>query len=171
MILNMDEFQVMDLKPSLAVTIDPFFSSPTRGSGLKGVLNLFFFGCLTSTANPGLISLDFVPGFESAYALIFDFCSASLSAIVFRVSCKVCCLADAGDTSGRVVLSFLPFRASLGDTFVIVCGVARYCLRNFCSSCFQFLPSTTAVRTHLSMFGIKRSDSPFALGQRGWTFL
>ena len=33
----------MDLKPSLAVTIDPFFSSTTRGSGLKGVLNLFFF--------------------------------------------------------------------------------------------------------------------------------
>ena len=24
----------MDLKPSLAVTIDPFFSSTTRGSGL-----------------------------------------------------------------------------------------------------------------------------------------
>ena len=35
MILNMDEFRVMDLKPSLAVTIDPFFPSTTRGSGLK----------------------------------------------------------------------------------------------------------------------------------------
>ena len=38
MILNIDEFRVMDLKPSLAVTIDPFFSSTTRGSGLKECL-------------------------------------------------------------------------------------------------------------------------------------
>ena len=83
MILNMDEFHVMDLKPSLAVTIDPFFSCTTRGSGLKGVLNLFFFVCLTSTISPGLILLGFVFSFESAYALIFDFCSASLSAMVF----------------------------------------------------------------------------------------
>ena len=42
MTLNMDEFRVMDLKPSLAVTINHFFFSTTRGSGLKGVLNLFF---------------------------------------------------------------------------------------------------------------------------------
>ena len=35
MILNIDEFQAMDLGLSLAVTIDPFFSSTTRGSGLK----------------------------------------------------------------------------------------------------------------------------------------
>ena len=88
MILNMDEFRVMDLKPSLAATIDPFFSSTTGGSGLKGVLSLIFFGCLTNTVSPGLISLGFVPSFESAYALIFDFSSASLSAIVFRVSCR-----------------------------------------------------------------------------------
>ena len=127
MTLNMDEFRVMDLKPSLAVTIDPFFSSTTSGSGLKAVLSLFFFGCLTSTVSPGLISLGVVRSFESAYALIFDFCSASLSVIIFRVSCKVWCLAGAGDTSGRVVLSFLPFSASLGYTFVVVCGVARYC--------------------------------------------
>ena len=171
MTLNMDEFRVMDLKPSLAVTIDPFFSSTTRGSGLKGVLNLCFFGCLTSTISPGLIALGFVPSFESAYALIFDFCSASLSAIIFRVSCKVFCLAGDGDTSDRVVLSFLPFSASLGDTFVVVCGVARYCLRNLYSSCFQCFPSTTAIRTHFSRFGMNRSASPFALGQRGWTFL
>ena len=118
-----------------------------------------------------LTALGFARSFESAYALIFDFCSASLSAIIFRVSCKVLCLAGAGDTSVRVVLSFLPFSASLGDTFVAVCGVARYCLRNLYSSCFQFLPSTTAVRTHFSKFGMKRSASPFALGQRGWTFL
>ena len=148
MTLNMDEFRVMDLKPSLAVTIGPFFSSTIRRSGLKEVLNLFFFGCLTSTLSPGLISLGFEPSFESAYALIFDFCSASLSAIIFRVSCKVFCLAGAGNTSGRVVLSFLLFSASFGDTFVVVCGVARYCLRNLYSSCFQFLPSTTTVRTH-----------------------
>ena len=38
MILNMDAFRVMDLKPSLDLTIDFFFSSTTRGSGLKGVL-------------------------------------------------------------------------------------------------------------------------------------
>ena len=56
MTLNMDEFRVMDLKPSLAVTIDPFFSSTARGSGLKGVLSLFFFGCLTSTVSPVLDS-------------------------------------------------------------------------------------------------------------------
>ena len=62
----------MDLKPSLALTIDPFFSSTTMGSGLKEVLNLFFFGCLTSTVSPSLILLDFVPSFESAYALMFD---------------------------------------------------------------------------------------------------
>ena len=129
-----------------------------------------FFGYLTSIVSPGLISLGFVPSFESAYVLILDFCSASLSAIVFRVSCKVWCLAGAGDTSGRVVLSFLPFSASFGDTFVVVCGVARYCVRNLYSPCFQFLPSTTAVRTHFSRFGMKGSDSPFALGQRGWTF-
>ena len=66
MTLNMDEFRVMDLKPSLAVTIDPFFSSTTTGSGLKGVLSLFFFGCLTSTVSPGLISFGFVPSFKSA---------------------------------------------------------------------------------------------------------
>ena len=131
MILSMAEFWIMDLKPSLAVTIDPFFSSTTRGSGLKGVLSLFFFGFLTSTVSPGLISLGFVPSLESAYALMFDFCSASLSPIVFRVSCRVFCLADAGDTSGRVVLSFLPFSASFGDTFVAVCGVARNCLKKF----------------------------------------
>ena len=99
MILNMDEFRVIDLKPSLAATTDPFFCSTTRGSGLKGVLSLFFFGCLTSTVSPGLISLGFVPSLQSAYALIFDFCSASLSVIAFRVSCRVFCLADAGDTS------------------------------------------------------------------------
>ena len=167
----MDEIRVMDLKPSLAVTIDSFFSSTTRGSGLKGELSLFFFGCLTSTVSPGLISLGFVRSFGSAYALNFDFCSASHSAIIFRVSCKVWCLAGAGDTSGRVVLSFLLFSTSLGDTFVVVCGVARYCLRNLNSSCFQFLPTTTAVHTHFSRFGMKRSASPFALGQRGWTFL
>ena len=99
---------------------------------------MFFFGCLTSTVSPGVILLDFVPSFESAYALILDFCSASLSAIICRVSCKVCCLTGAADTSGRVVLSFLPFSASFGDTFVVVCSVARYCLRNLYSSCFQF---------------------------------
>ena len=148
--------------------IDPFFSSTIRGSGLKRVVNLFFFGCLTSTVSPGLISLGFVLSFKSAYALIFDFCSASLSAIVFRVSCRVFCLTNgAGDTSGRMVLSFLPFSASFGDIFVVVCGVARYCLRNLYSSCFQFLPSTTAVRTHFSRFGMKRSASPLSLGQRG----
>ena len=49
MILNMDQFRVIDLRPSLAVTIDPFFSSTSRGSTLKEVLNLFFFGYLTST--------------------------------------------------------------------------------------------------------------------------
>ena len=167
MTLNTDEFRVMDLKPSLAVTMDPFFSSTTRGSGLKGVLNFFFFGCLTSTVSSGLISLGFTPSFKSAYSLIFDFCSASLSAIVFRVSCRVSCLAGAGDTSGRVILSFLPFSASLGDTFVVVLGVARYCLRNFYSSCFQFLPSMTAVSTQFARFGIKRSASSLALGQRG----
>ena len=59
MTLNMDEFRIMDLRLLLAVTIDPFFSSTTRGSGLKGVLNLFFFGCFTSTVSPGLISLGF----------------------------------------------------------------------------------------------------------------
>ena len=171
MTLNIDEFRVMDLKPSLAVSINPFFSSTTRGSEVKGVLSLsVFFGCLTSIVSPGLISLGFVPSFESAYVLILDFCSASLSAVVFRVSCKVWCLAGAGDTSGRAVLSFLPFSASLGDTFVVVYGVARYCMRNLYSSCFQFLPSTTAVHTHFSRFGMKRSASPFALGQRGWTF-
>ena len=37
MTLNIDEFRVMDFKPSLAVTIDPFFSFTTRGSGLKRV--------------------------------------------------------------------------------------------------------------------------------------
>ena len=167
MILNMDEFRVMDLKPSLAVTIHPFFSSTTMDSGLKGVLSLFLLGCLTSTVSPGLISLGFVPSFESAYALIFDFYSASLSAIVFRVSCRVFCLADTVDTSGRVVLSFLPLSASFGDTFVVVCSVAQYCLRNLYSSCFQFLPSTTAVRTHFSRFGMKRSPSPLALCQSG----
>ena len=167
MILNTDKFRVMDLEPSLAVTMDPFFSSTMTGSGLKGVLSLFFFGCLTSTVSPGLISLGFVPSFESAYALIFDFCPASLSAVAFRVSYSVFCLADAGDTSGRVVLSFLPFSASFGDTFVVVRGVARYCLRNLYSSCFQFLPSTTAVRTHFSRFGMKRSAPPLAHGQRG----
>ena len=118
MTLNMVEFRVMDLKPSLAVTMDPFFSSTTRGSGLKGVLNLFFFGCITSTVSPGLISFGFAPSFKSAYALIFDFGSASLSSMVSRVSCRVSCLAGAGDTSGRVILSFLLFSASLGDTFV-----------------------------------------------------
>ena len=168
MILNMDEFRVMDLKPSLAVTIDPFFSSTTRGSGLKGLVNLLVFGCLTSTVSPGLISLGFVPSLESAYAFIFDFCSASLSVIVFRVWCRVFCIANgAGDTSGRIFLSFLPFSASFGDIFVVVCGVARYCLRNLYSSCFQFLPSTTAVRTHFSRFSMKRSASPLALDQRG----
>ena len=106
MTLNMDEFRVMDLKPSLAVTMDPFFSSTTRGSGLKRGLNLFFFGCLTSNVSSGLTLLGFTPSFKSAYSLIFDFCSASLSAIVFRVSCRVSCLAGAGDTSGRVILSF-----------------------------------------------------------------
>ena len=133
MILNMDQFRVIDLRPSLAVTIDPFFSSTTRGSRLKEVLNLFFFGYLTSTVSPGLILLDFVPSYKSAYALIFDIFSTSLSAIIFRVSCKVCCLAEGGDTSGRVVLSFLPFSASFGDTFVVVCGVVRYCLREICT--------------------------------------
>ena len=94
----MDEFRVRDFKPSLAVTMDPFFSFTTRGSGLKGVLNMIFFGCLTSTVSPGLISLG------------FDFCSASLSAIGFRVSCRENCLAGAGDT----------FSASLVDTFAVV---------------------------------------------------
>ena len=130
MILNIAEFHVMDLKPLLGITIDPFFSSTTRGSGLKGVPNLFFFVCLTSTVSPGLILLGFVFSLESAYALIFDFCSASLSAIVFRVSCRVCFLAGVGDTSGRVILSFLPLSASLWDTFVVMCGVTRYYLRN-----------------------------------------
>ena len=149
MILNMDEFRVINLEPSLAVTIDPFFSSTTTGYGLKEVLSLFFFGCHTSTVSHSLISLGFVPSFESQYAMIFDLCSASLSAIVFQVSCRVFCLADAGDTSGRVVLIFFPFSASFGDTFAVVCGVARYCRRKLYSSCFQFLPSTTtAVRTH-----------------------
>ena len=92
------------------------------------MISLFFFGCLTSTVSPGLTSLGFVPSFESAYSLIFDFCFASLSAIVFQVSQRVFCLADAGNTSGRVLLSFLPFSASFGDTFVVVCGVPRYFL-------------------------------------------
>ena len=166
MIWNTDEFHVMDLNPSLAVIIHPFFSSTIRGSRLKGVVNLLFFGCLTSPVSPGLISLGFVLSFKSAYALIFDFCPVSLSAIVFRVLCRVFCLANgAGDTSGRMV--FLPFSASFGDTFVVVCGLARYCLRNLYSSCFQFFPSTTAGRTHFSRFGMKRSASPLALGQRG----
>ena len=84
------------------------------------MLTLFFFGCLRGTVSLGLISLGFTPSFKSAYALISDFCSASLSAIVFRVSCRVSCLAGAGDTSGRMILSFLLFIASLGDTFVVV---------------------------------------------------
>ena len=100
--------------------------------------NLFFFGCLTSSVSPGLIPLDFVPSFEPAYTLIFDFCSHS--AIVFIVSCKVCCLAGSGYISGRVVLSFLPFSASFGDTFVVACSVARYCLRILYSFCVQFFP-------------------------------
>ena len=87
---------------------------------------MFVLGCLTSTVSVSLISLDFVPSLQFAYALIFDFCSASLSATVFRVFCKVCCLPGAGDTSGRVVLSFLPFSVLFGGTFVAECGVARY---------------------------------------------
>ena len=79
--------------------------------------------------------------------------------------------AGVGDTSGRVILSLHPLSASLGDKFVVMCGVARYCLRNLYSSCFQFLPLTIAVRAHFSRLGIKRSASPLALGQRGWTFL
>ena len=150
----MDQFRVIDLKPSLAVTKDPFFSATTRGSRLKEVLN--FVGYLTSTVSLGLILLDFVPSFEYAYALIFVICSTSLSAIIFRVSCKVCCLADGGDTSGRVVLSLLPFSVSFGDAFVVVCGAARCCL-NCTVPVSNFVLNDSSSHTPL-----KRSASSFA---------
>ena len=91
---------------------------------------------------------------------------ASLSAIVFRVSCRVSCLAGAGDTSGRMILSFPSIHC-------FTWGHIRGCVRcrtilseEFCTvPVFKFLSSTTAVSTHFSRFGIKRSASPLAFGQ------
>ena len=125
------------------------------------------FGCLTRTVSPNLILLSLAPSFCSAYAFIFLVCSPSLSAR-FCVSKTICWRSDAGDAnSGRVVLSFIWFSASHGETPVVECGVARFCRKNLLSSCFQFLCSIVAALMHLSSVVMKRSASPFALGQRG----
>ena len=68
------------------------------------------------------------------------------------LSCKVCCLAGAGDTSGRVVLNFLPFSASLGDTFFCGCVLCSTVLsEKYVVPVSNFLAPTTAVRTHFSI--------------------
>lgn len=136
MILNMDEFWVMDLKLLLVVIIDFFFFFIIRGFGLKGVFNLFFFGCFISIVFFGLILFGFVFSFEFVYVLIFDFCFVFFFVIIFWVFCKVCCLVGVGDIFGRVVLSFFLFSVLFGDIFVVVCGVVWYCLRNLYSFCF-----------------------------------
>ena len=69
--------------------------------------------------------------------------------------------------SRRPCLSFLWLRASHGEMPVVRWGVARYCSRNLCRSCFQFLLSTLAVRMAFPRVLIKRSASPFAFGQHG----
>ena len=163
--LNIDEFRVTVLCPSLAVTMDPFFSSTTRGTGLNGVLSLLVFGCLTRTVSPNLILLSLAPSFWSAYAFIFFFCSASLSAR-FCVSGTICWRAGAGDAnSGRVVLSFLWFSASHDEIPVVECGVVRYYRKTLLSSCFQFLCSTVAALMHFSSVVMKRSASHLPLAK------
>ena len=46
--------------------------------------------------------------------------------------------------SGSFVFGSLPNSKRNGVNFVAECGVLRYCVRNLCISCFQFLPSVCA---------------------------
>ena len=46
--------------------------------------------------------------------------------------------------SGSFVFGSLPNSKRNGVNFVAECGEFRYCLRNLCISCFQFLPLVCA---------------------------
>ena len=46
MYLMRPESRVTVMFQSLSITMDPFFSSTTRGTGLNGELSMLLFGCL-----------------------------------------------------------------------------------------------------------------------------
>ena len=166
--LKRDEFLVTGCKPLLAVTIVAFFSSATKGFGLYGVLNVLCLGCRMNITSPGLIFLSWAYALRSAY-ISFSASSSHLSGrcwlVVLEAYISVAYIVTGN--SSNVVLRFLLFKASHGDTLVVEWGAARYWRKNSYSSCFQFLPSRWAILMDFSRVCTRRSTSLFAFAQYG----
>lgn len=77
---------------------------------------------------------------------------------------------DGNDISGRPTLIFRPVSDSKGEMFVALWGVARYCLRNTGSSCFQFLFSAAVAWMCWFKIHMNRSASPLLFDHKGDLF-
>ena len=55
----------------------------------------------------------------------------------------------------------------MGATFVVWCGVQRYCRRNCCISCLQFFPSISAVFNNFLIGFINFSTTALPWGHSG----